>query len=80
MAWDDQVGRNELQAQAAEVEDLRDEVMRNRTNQQDRARLGRTPKSNEGRDGDSRFVKKGGNVYLYYRVGGSWYKVRLERG
>lgn len=79
MEGNDSKPRAQLQAQATEVAIVRDEVERNHTSSADRPRLGKKPVKGEGRDGDSRFVKEGGKMYVYHKINGSWYRVEVAR-
>ena len=78
MGGEDRELGNELQTEEVEMSELRLEMDRNRSEAADRPKLGKKPLKNEGRDGDHRFVKDGNVMYAHHRVGGKWYKVRLE--
>lgn len=79
MAGNDQGDRDQLQAQASEIADLRNLVEQNQTNSAQRSRLGNKPRNGEGKDGDSRHVKDGSKMYRYERIDGHWYRMELAR-
>lgn len=69
----------ELQAQASEVEGLKSDAERDRTESLGRPKAGPRPKPTEGKDGDMRFTFDGDGTYVWFRISGEWYKARLER-
>lgn len=71
--------RDELQAQKAEIDELRDQIERNRTSSADRPQSGKKPGKSEGRDGEIRFVKEGSSMYVHFKASGNWYKAKLEK-
>lgn len=78
MGWKDREPGAELQAKEAEIDDLKVQVERNRSESADRTRKGKKPQRSEGRDGDNRYVDMGGTMYMYSKTGGKWYRVALE--
>ena len=81
MAWGDRKPRPELQTEAPEVANLKQEVERNRSNAVERPRSTTViPQHSEGRDGDHKFVVVDNVAWAYWRVNGRWKKVRMEDG
>jgi len=37
------------------------------------------PSKNEGSDGEQRFVKKSGTLFMYRKHEGIWYKIQMEK-
>lgn len=37
------------------------------------------PSKTEGSDGSTKIVRDRGSVYLYHKMAGQWYKVKLEK-